>query len=120
LTEDSQFLIRQKGSHGYGKIPIKVTLSRFLKAAEILATSEVGWKAKLMFAGLVAFLFRANGLNVVNSYVGRNFMTSIADRDKAEFIRQALFYIGVFAASTVVAVIAISPRNALDCSGGNS
>ena len=33
-------------------------------------------------------------------------MTSIADRDKAEFIRQACFYIGVFAASTVVAVIA--------------
>jgi vitamin B12/bleomycin/antimicrobial peptide transport system ATP-binding/permease protein len=54
----------------------------------------------------VALLCGANGLNVVNSYVGRNFMTAIADRDKADFIRQALFYIGVFAGSTVVAVIA--------------
>ena len=49
---------------------------------------------------------RRNGLNVVNSYVGRNFMTAIADRNKAEFVRQAMFYIGVFAASTVVAVVA--------------
>jgi putative ATP-binding cassette transporter len=59
-----------------------------------------------MFAGLIALLCGVNGLNVVNSYVGRNFMTAIADRHKAEFIRQALFYLGVFAASTLVAVIA--------------
>jgi vitamin B12/bleomycin/antimicrobial peptide transport system ATP-binding/permease protein len=45
-------------------------------------------------------------LNVVNSYVGRNFMTSIADRNQAEFIRQAMFYVGVFAASTLVSVSA--------------
>ena len=63
-------------------------------------------QAKLIFASLVALLFCANGLNVLNSYVGRNFMTAIADRDKAEFIRQAIFYIGVFAGSTVVAVVA--------------
>ena len=33
-------------------------------------------------------------------------MTSIANRDNAEFMRQAVFYVGVFAGSTVVAVIA--------------
>ena len=33
-------------------------------------------------------------------------MTSIADRNKAEFVRQAIFYAGVFAGSTVVSVIA--------------
>ncbi len=44
-------------------------------------------------------------MNVVNSYVGRNFMTAIADRNQAEFIWQALLYIGVFAASTIVAVV---------------
>jgi putative ATP-binding cassette transporter len=87
------------------KIPLKVTAGRFFRAVSIFANSEVGWKAKLMFAGLVALLCGVNGLNVVNSYVGRNFMTSITDRNKAEFIRQALFYIGVFAASTIVAVI---------------
>ncbi|WP_342237460.1 ABC transporter ATP-binding protein/permease [Inquilinus sp. OTU3971] len=68
--------------------------------------SEVGSKARLLFACLVALLCGVNGLNVVNSYVGRNFMTAITDRNMAEFVRQAVFYIGVFAASTVVAVIA--------------
>ena len=38
-----------------------------------------------MFVALVALLGCANALNVVNSYVGRNFMTAIADRDKAQF-----------------------------------
>jgi vitamin B12/bleomycin/antimicrobial peptide transport system ATP-binding/permease protein len=59
-----------------------------------------------MSVGLVALLCGANGLNVVNSYVGRNFMTSIADRDRAQFLQLAFLYIGVFAASTVVSVIA--------------
>ena len=58
-----------------------------------------------MFAGLIALLFAISGMNVVNSYVGRNFMTAIADRNKAEFIWQAILYIGVFAASTIVAVV---------------
>jgi putative ATP-binding cassette transporter len=44
-------------------------------------------------------------LNVVNSYVGRDFMTAIENRNHSEFIFQALLYIGVFAASTLVASV---------------
>jgi putative ATP-binding cassette transporter len=66
---------------------------------------EVGRTALLRFGLLILFLFGINGLNVVNSYVGRDFMTAIADRDKAEFVTQALNYLGVFAALTAVAVI---------------
>ena len=44
-----------------------------------------------MFAGLLGLLCGANGHNVVNSYVGRNFMSAIAERQTAEFIRQALY-----------------------------
>ena len=73
---------------------------------KLFADSEVGWKAKWMFGILLALLCAANGLTVANSYVGRNFMTAIAERHSAEFVRQAMFYVGVFAASTVVAVIA--------------
>jgi vitamin B12/bleomycin/antimicrobial peptide transport system ATP-binding/permease protein len=87
-------------------IPLKITAMRFVRAVKNLMDSEAGRTAKLMFAGLVALLCGVNGLNVVNSYVGRNFMTAIADRNMAEFAQQAVFYIGVFAASTVVAVIA--------------
>ena len=74
--------------------------------SETLRASEFGWKAKLIFVALVVLLCGVNGLNVLNSFVGRNFMTSIANRDNAEFMRQAVFYVGVFAGSTVVAVIA--------------
>jgi putative ATP-binding cassette transporter len=88
------------------KIPHKITMARFVRAVRHFAASEEGWKAKWMFAGLIALLFGINGMNVVNSYVGRDFMTAIADRNKAEFVRQAMFYIGVFAASTLVSVVA--------------
>jgi len=87
-------------------IPHKITAARFVRAVRNFAACEDGWKAKLMFAGLIALLFGINGMNVVNSYVGRDFMTAIADRNKAAFIRQAIFYIGVFAASTLVSVVA--------------
>lgn len=88
------------------QVPLRVTVARFVRAVRIFAGSDVGKKAKLMFAGLFALLCGLNGLNVVNNYVGRNFMTAIADRDSAEFIRQATFYVGVFAALTVVGVAA--------------
>ncbi|MGR9422810.1 ABC transporter ATP-binding protein/permease [Rhizobium leguminosarum] len=87
------------------QIPFKVTAVRFVRAVRVFVTSEVGSKAGLMFAGLVALLFALSSLNVVNSYVGRNFMTAIANRETPEFIRQAIFYIGVFAAFTIVAVV---------------
>src|SRR4029453_5797705 len=54
------------------------------------------------FALLIALLIVFNGLNVVNSYVGRDFMTAISNRDSARFIRQAILYLGVFAASPLV------------------
>ncbi len=87
-------------------IPLKTTGMRFVRAVRTFAQSEVGWKAKLIFAALALLLCATNALNVVNSFVGRNFMTAIADRDMSGFVRQALLYVGVFAALTAVAVIA--------------
>jgi putative ATP-binding cassette transporter len=67
--------------------------------------SEVGGRVKLLFAVLLALLLAINGLNVVNSYVGRDFMTAIEQRSMSGFLTMALLYIGVFAVSTVAAVI---------------
>jgi vitamin B12/bleomycin/antimicrobial peptide transport system ATP-binding/permease protein len=86
-------------------IPLKTTGTRFVRAVRAFAKSEVGWKAKLIFAALVLLLLAANALNVANSFVGRNFMTAIADRDMPGFIRQAFTYVGVFAALTLVAAV---------------
>lgn len=88
------------------QVPLRVTAARFVRSVRNLLRSEVGGRAKLMFVGLMALLFGLNGLNVVNNYVGRNFMTAIAERQYDEFIRQAIFYICVFAALTIVGVIA--------------
>jgi putative ATP-binding cassette transporter len=53
---------------------------------------------------ILALLLSLNGLNVANSYVGREFMSAIADRESERFYEFALFYAAVFAASTVVSV----------------
>ena len=83
----------------------KVTGRRFVRAIKDFLTSEVRWQARGLFALLIAFALTINGLNVVNSYVGRDFMTAISHRDQTGFIREAVLYVGVFAASTAVAVL---------------
>ena len=85
---------------------LRVTATRLAQAVAVFANSEAGWKAKWLFVALLVLLLAANGLTVVNSFVGRNFMTAIADRREAEFARLAILYVGVFAASTIVAVVA--------------
>jgi putative ATP-binding cassette transporter len=82
-----------------------VTLRRFARAVRDFMTSEVRWRACGLFALLIAFALTLNGLNVVNSYVGRDFITAISHRDWTGFIRQAVRYVGVFAGSTAVAVL---------------
>jgi vitamin B12/bleomycin/antimicrobial peptide transport system ATP-binding/permease protein len=82
----------------------RVTLRRFVRAVKDFFTSEVRWKARGLFALLIAFALTVNGLNVLNSYVGRDFMTAISHRDQAGFIRQAIFFVAVLATTAVVAV----------------
>jgi putative ATP-binding cassette transporter len=73
------------------RIPItRLTWSRFGRAVKDFANCEVGG-ARGLFALLIALLIAFNALNVLNSYVGRDFMTAISHRDSARFIRQAIF-----------------------------
>ena len=81
------------------------TLRRFFRAVRDLLTSEVRRRAIALLILLLAFALSVNGLNVVNSYVGRDFMTAIEHRDMAGFVRLAILYVGVFAATTAVAVL---------------
>ena len=80
---------------------------RFVSSLKLFAftkgSAERG-KALWLFVGLISLMLGINGLNVLNSYVGRDFMTSIENRNFLEFIKQALLYIGVFAGTTIVAV----------------
>ena len=82
-----------------------LTARRLVRTIKEFFTSEVRWVARGLFALLIAFALAVNGLNVVNSYVGRDFMTAIEHRDQAGFLREALLFVGVLAASTAVAVL---------------
>src|SRR5205823_11752096 len=85
------------------RVPIsRLTWSQFRRAVGDFANCEVGWRARGLFALLIILLFVFNGLNVLNSYVGRDFVTAISNRDSARFAREAIAYLGVFAASACV------------------
>jgi putative ATP-binding cassette transporter len=83
----------------------RTSARRWLAAVGSFASSEVGGRARWMTAALLGLLVAINGLNVVNSYVGRDFMTAIEARSMSAFVAKGLLYIGVFAASTFAAVL---------------
>ena len=68
--------------------------------------SKAGVRALGGLALLVALLVSINGMNVVNSYVGRDFMSALAERRARQFFTFAAVLGGVFAVSTVVEVFA--------------
>lgn len=79
--------------------------TRWRRTVRAFATSEVGGRAAALFALLFAFLIGINGLNVLNSYVGRDFMTEIEHRSSSGFVQKGVLYVGVFALSTLAAVL---------------
>ncbi|QGU31722.1 ABC transporter ATP-binding protein/permease [Thermochromatium tepidum] len=88
------------------KVPITPTIwSCFVSMLKQLGASEVGGQVKWRFVLLILLLFGINGLNVINSYVNRDFMTAIEHQDMGGFILYALLFIFVMGVSTVVAVI---------------
>jgi putative ATP-binding cassette transporter len=89
------------------RLPLdRQALARWGRAVRSFARSpEAGRRAKGLLAALLGLLVAVNALNVVNSYVGRDFMTAIEQRDMPGFLTKAAVYIGVFALSTAVAVI---------------
>lgn len=68
------------------------------------AASDVGRHAIRLSIALVLLMLAISAMNVANSYVGRDFMTSIEQRDAAGFAWMALVYVAVFAGSTLLAV----------------
>lgn len=80
------------------------TWQRFVAVIHYFLASEFGGKAKLFIGLLVLFLLGINVLNVVNSYVARDFMTAIEGRNTQRFFWMTLAYLFVFAALTIAAV----------------
>jgi vitamin B12/bleomycin/antimicrobial peptide transport system ATP-binding/permease protein len=64
--------------------------------------SEARWPAIGWFALLLTVLLSFSGLNVLNSYVGRDFMTSISEKNWQGFVTYGIVYLVVFGVSTVM------------------
>ena len=88
------------GHHSYLE-----TWQRFKRAVRSFRSSPAGRRGIGWFVLLVTFLFAINALNVLNSYVGRDFISAIEHRNRSLFIAQAWLYAGVFGLSTLVAVL---------------
>jgi putative ATP-binding cassette transporter len=76
---------------------------RFVRITRPVFASPVRGRVTGLLVVLV-MLLAITGLNVVNSYVGRDFMTALSEREAGHFFRLALAYGGVFFLSTLVAV----------------
>lgn len=79
--------------------------SRLFGAIHAVATSEIGGKFRWMFAAILVLLLGIAGLNVVSSYVARDLMTAVEQRDRSGFFATALLYLLVFGALTIAAVV---------------
>ncbi|HEY5755619.1 MAG TPA: SbmA/BacA-like family transporter [Steroidobacter sp.] len=106
MTSTDQNVDPEQPTRDQPRIPLARTWVRWRRAVSSFAgSSDAGWRAKALFATLIGLLIAINALNVVNSYVGRDFMTAIEQRSMRGFASMALLYVGVFAVSTVVAVV---------------
>jgi putative ATP-binding cassette transporter len=77
---------------------------QLVKITKPLFASAIRWRTLVMLALIFIFLLALNGSNVVNSYVRRNFITALTKREAAAFYTFALYYLGIFFVSTIVAV----------------
>jgi vitamin B12/bleomycin/antimicrobial peptide transport system ATP-binding/permease protein len=83
---------------------IQTTWRRFQAALKEFVQSPQGPKAIMFAITLMLLMVAINLLNVLNSYVGRDFMSAIENRKIDVFKFQSMLYIGVFMASTAVLV----------------
>ncbi len=69
----------------------------FWGIARLYWFSDEKWKARGVLALLLIFLFAFTGMNIALNYVGRDFMTALAEKNLSAFYRNTMLYIGVFA-----------------------
>lgn len=84
---------------------LRLTWRRFLWAVQTLLASDRAQRA-ITYASLLAVgILLINALNVLNSFVGRDFMSAIQARDFTVFWQKALLYALVFILSTIAATL---------------
>lgn len=81
--------------------------ARIIRITRPLFSSEIRWRAVAWLFTLLALVLGVVGLNVVNGYVNRDFMTAISERNPAAYRTEAFRYLMVFLLQTAVAGFAL-------------
>src|SRR4051812_22757409 len=79
--------------------------AHFVRVSRPYFTQGPRRQAYGLVAALLVILLSLSGLNVVNSYVGRDFMTAIEKHEPNRFFVLAFVYLGVFAVATIVGAL---------------
>jgi len=88
-----------------GKVSFdRLTRKRLVQVVQGFLKSDEGGKGRKLAILLIALMLVINALNVMTSYVGRDFMSAIERRNPSVFAQQAILYIVMFACSTAAAV----------------
>ena len=74
----------------------------FWRIARLYWFSDEKWKARGVLALLLVLLFSFSAMNIILSYVGRDFMTALSEKKVSDFYRSMLIYLGVFVVATPV------------------
>lgn len=82
----------------------RLTRKRLVQVVQGFLKSDAGGKGRRLAILLVVLMLVINALNVMTSYVGRDFMSAIERRNPSVFAQQAILYIVMFACSTAAAV----------------
>jgi putative ATP-binding cassette transporter len=77
---------------------------RFWEIARVYWFDDERWSARGVLALLLILLFSFTALNVVLNFVGRDFMTALAEKNLPAFNKNLLIYLGVFVVATPVSV----------------
>lgn len=75
---------------------------RLRRVVHAFLASRVRWKALFLFLVLMALMLTLNGMNVMSSYIGRDFVSAIERRDVPGFVSQGGLYFGIFLALTII------------------
>jgi vitamin B12/bleomycin/antimicrobial peptide transport system ATP-binding/permease protein len=77
---------------------------RFWQIARLYWFSDRKGQARGGLAMLLILLFSFTAINVILNFVGRDFMTALAEKNLPDFNRNLLIYLGIFVVATPVSV----------------
>lgn len=82
----------------------RVAWRRLFALAKPFFTSEIRWLARGLLVLLALFSVSVSALNVLMSYISRDFMTALSLKEKDEFLKQLYLYLLAFAGVSPVVV----------------